>query len=95
MNEKDRIRLYSGVLRELLLAAIESDPSVKYNFRTLSAHKQEAIRSEVNRRSQDLAAQFSELLKEKRVDVERADRERLKVLAREFLVKAAKDERGG
>jgi len=76
---------YASLLRELLLATLQSDPAVKVNFRALDPRKQERIVAEVDRISQELGKKFETFLVNERVDPKSADIKALRSLAHRFL----------
>ncbi len=78
-------RLYSALFREFLLATMQSDDSVKVNFRALDPVKQEEITAEVERVSQQLGNEFEVYLKEHGINPLTANAKTLRSIAHAFL----------
>jgi hypothetical protein len=89
-NSDELLRLYTSLFRELLRAALESDPSVKYNFRALTPERQHAIEAAVTRRSEALAESFQDHLRRAGFKPGRVDKEALTQMVRDFLNKSAR-----
>lgn len=77
--------LYASLIRELLLATLQSDPAVKANFRALDPAKQEEIVARVGDISQKLGERFETFLKSAKVDPSSTDIKVLRGLAHRFL----------
>ena len=85
MTSEEAVSFYSSLFRELLTAAVESDESVKHNFRGLPASTQDKVKAEIDRKSRELAQSFHEYLTQVRVDPSHAPYQELQRLVRKFL----------